>query len=405
VRRAEGELSAEAAAAARNKAAAEAEENEYSAADQSELNQMKRKQAEEEAHAQTQHAAENAAAEAIRKEQEQQDDEAVVEAELDEAGCEAGARREALRQSKLDCRKTDRELGSLKGKIQQLQVQLRLQHVKNLQTANGETRRLQNRLQSQFLACCQAQGLSAQPEPANAAPQKAPTTPFGPVKPKAEAGYQQELENIRRSLSAENSENKKSQSPAMSPKAATPEARAAEPAPHTPARALLTLLADFVDTSLSDLRSDSSTSSASTSAPEMLACAMKHLGWLLALHPTISIISTSASTDEENENDGQGEGKGQGSQKPTLDVPCTPLALPPDGRSKALWLAALLAPDAIPALSVELKGKLAFLDAICAGLGAEAGKLFNQRNAASFSDMFCTRINSGVAAARRALKT
>jgi hypothetical protein len=419
VHRAEGELSAEAAAATRQKAAAEAEQDEYTAEDQTELNEIKRKQAEEEEKAQTQQAAENAASEALQQEKERREDEAAVEAELDEVGCEEGVRREALRQSKLDCRKTDRELGNLKGKIQQLQVQLRLQHVKNLQTANGETRRLQNRLQSQYLTACQPKGpISAPTEPVKSAKSAAaqPVTPpaLSP-KPKAEVGYQQELENLRRSFSAENNENRKSSSSPAGPttSSSTKSPRVPEslprPAPATPSQALLTLLADFVDTSLSDLRLDSSTYA--TSAQEMLACAMKHLGWLMALHPTIS-SGLSAGNEEDEEEDVAPAAKTK------LVVPFTPLALPPDGRSKALWLAALLAPDDIPSLTTELRGKLAFLDATCAELGEEAKKLFDQKissnanvngtgNAenALFSELFCARINSGVTSARTALRS
>ena len=47
---------------------------------------------------------------------------------------------EDLQQARLEKRRTDRELADLKGKIQKLQAQLRVQHVQALQSMNLETR-------------------------------------------------------------------------------------------------------------------------------------------------------------------------------------------------------------------------------------------------------------------------
>ena len=364
VRKAEGELSAGVQTAARNKAAAD--EQDYSAEDLNELNELRKKQSEAEEQAQNQAAAEQAAADTLRKVQEENEDEAAVEAELEAAGVQ-GVRREMLRKSKLDCRRTDRELGSLKGKIQSLQVQLRLQHVKNLQSANLETRHLQNRLQAQFLACVHSETNTFDVE----VPVVMRSTNLPDV--------QTELENLQRTLNT-----KSATSSTNSPKASVDSKLMS-----SPTHALLTLLADFIDSSLSDLRQDESCFL--SSAPSTLACVMKHLGWLMTLMP----IAPLRKSRKEETNDTK-----------VLNIPVTPLAILPDGRSKALWLAALLVPNAFGAMCTELQSKLIFLDVTCSELSSEAAPHFGQNagHQIPFSELFCTRIHNGILAARNALK-
>jgi hypothetical protein len=276
-----------------------------------------------------------------------------------------------LRKSKLDCRRTDRELGSLKGKIQSLQVQLRLQHVKNLQSANLETRHLQNRLQAQFLACVHSETNTFDVE----VPVAMRSTNLPDV--------QTELENLQRTLNT-----KSATSSTNSPKASVDSKLMS-----SPTQALLTLLADFIDSSLSDLRQDESCFL--SSAPSTLACVMKHLGWLMTLMPIAPLRKLRKGETNEVNNDTK-----------VLNVPVTPLAILPDGRSKALWLAALLVPNAFGAMCTELQSKLTFLDVTCSELSSEAAPHFGQNTGHQipFSELFCTRIHNGILAARNALK-
>ena len=371
VRHAETDLTSEAQAAARNMEAAEAEEDDVCEEDRNELKEMKRKQGEEESKANAQAAAEDAASEAIRHAKEAKEDEDEVEAELDAAGIKSGAQRETLRSSKLNSRKTDRELGELKDKIQMLQVKLRLQHVKNLQTSNGEARRLQNRLQAQFLSRCEMSSMSVTEPVATAMMAKENAVCVNVL--------QQELEKLRRSLDVLRGNEKSNVSPVFAGSVAP-----LPPVPSSPVQAMLSLLADFIDSSILDLRFEYANV---MTGPDAIKCVMRHVGWLLALQPAMSAESVSPINKKEAASS------------------ITHLALPPDGRSKALWFTALLAPHTLKSLVAELQVKLDFLDAAdSAALNTEAARVFGTTYTV-FSSSFCARINSGVSAAHAALKT
>ena len=207
-------------------------------------------------------------------------DEAEVEKELDKESLH-GIERETRRQMKLDSRRTDRELRGLKDKIRQLQVQLRIQHIKNFQTCNKEVIQLQNELQTLFLKHCSSvrfQDMSGEPD--------------------------SEKQNVATS----------------------------------PQESLMKLLADLIDASMLEIRSvDVGTND---EMEGVFGRVMKYLDWMLL----------KGLPQSSNANAGNTTGSANA------------LALPPDMRTKALMLGALLNPKALASIGFELKRKLQRLD-------------------------------------------
>jgi hypothetical protein len=358
VQKVEEGIADEAARRAHNREAEEADAG-YSDEDKEALNKMRQAAAEEEY---------NRRKEAADAEREAEDKKRQDEDEEDKRTVEEEGGNPLLQEAKLEKRRTDRELNSLKDKIQKLQVQLRVQHVQALQTMNVEARGLQKQIQRQL-----------------------------------------------------NTDHKKSQDRALA------------------------LVADLVDASLLELRTEAEAfvSTMFTDSPskergvermqkDLSAMVKSHLGWMLALNPGSSrlllageVAATSTSTSSSNDSShGEEEEKcesesgheekasadREGTVTATADIPV--LALLPDSRSKALWVASLLD---LPRLSElvrrEMQKKLTFLDSACmndlaggvaakqqenAGAKCEMGEGDAEGGKETYSSYFCRLVVQGL---------
>jgi hypothetical protein len=202
----------------------------------------------------------------------------------EEAMKQAEEQQEAQRKKDEEDEQKHGTVESLKGKIRSLQVQLRVQHVQALQSLNSETRSLQRELQSQLrdmvATAAHVEAVSmpaASPKTARVNPNRCAAAAADPLSSASPAGArgQQRGESLRQPSS-----------PTKPPQTL--------PLPLT--SSLLSLLADFMDTAINNLREDVAGkidgddfdmhSEDTLTADDIAKGAIRdHLGWMAALKP------------------------------------------------------------------------------------------------------------------------
>ena len=125
-----------------------------------------------------------------------------------------------------------------------------------------------------------------------------------------------------------------------------------------------------------------------------------HFGWMLALNPRSNLLKPSDTATDcsgaGGERDGEDESEKKASQEqqePSKDASTKYLALLPDSRSRALWLAFLLDEVRVQGIvEKELQQKLSFLDSACMNELAE--KCTGEKS--RFSEIFCSLVLEGL---------
>ena len=315
---------------------AEAAENDYSEEDKEQLNKMRQQAAADEMARRMEAAFAEKEAEQKKREKEEEED---LRAVREEGGSED------LQQARLEKRRTDRELADLKGKIQKLQVQLRVQHVQALQSMNLETRALQVKIQRQL-----------------------------------------------------NLSHKKTQDRALSLVADFIDASV---------HALRTETEAYVEQmfgSESARGFEKGLSGILQMQTDLSSKVRAHLGWMLALNPFACLFKPCDLAPANNFSslgkEGEGEGGGddekkhsQEQQESSKDVSTKYLALLPDARSRALWLSSIVDETRVRGMvEKELQQKLGFLDSAC--MNELAQKFSGKRKL--FSETFCSLVLDGL---------